>query len=187
MSSKKWDDTELDRVSAELDAELEEIFAEVDRVKRRPDAEAGLPKAMVLPDDFVDEPRKSVPFDFDDPDDPPEIEILPDSFGPEDSTGESVGDFGRISPAADNEVFDADFTLENDNPRPGGSAAARTPSKRADGPDGEPGDDSKTFPSADYGDFRAESVGDLTPDEFGQLLERAMERAILSAIAKAGL
>ena len=233
MSSKKWDDVELARVSAELDAELEEIFAEVDhRVKRRSDPEAGLPKAEILPDDFDDGPRKTAPFRFDGPGDPPEIEILPDDFEPDypaektvgdfepdypaektvgdfepdypaEKTvgdfepdypaGKTVGDFSRISPA---EVFDADFTVEAENRRPGGSAA---PSRRDSGgrpeagrpaPAGAPeesDDESKFFPSAHYNDFRAATVGQMKPDDFGRLIERAVERAILSAIAKAGL
>ncbi|MDR2946678.1 MAG: hypothetical protein LBV79_08040 [Candidatus Adiutrix sp.] len=148
MNSKKWDDAALDRVSAELDAELEEIFAEVDRTRRRSDPEAGLPKAEILPD----------------PDDPPEIEILPDNFEAEEEEDadepEPVGDFEHISPARDSDIFEADFTVA-----PDGSAA----------------------PEAAYGDFRAGRVGDLTPQEFAKLLERAVERAVLAAISKSGL
>lgn len=198
MSSKKWDDVELARVSAELDAELEEIFAEVDhRVKRRPDPEAGLPKAEILPDDFDDEPRKTAPFRFDGPDDPPEIEILPDDFGPEEPEEEAVGDFSRISPA---EVFDADFTVEAEGRRPGGSsgpprrdagdrsgAGRPAPAETSEEADEADDDDQGFFPGAHYGDFRAASVGQMKPDDFGRLIERAVERAILSAIAKAGL
>ena len=191
MSSKKWDDAELARVSAELDAELEEIFAEVDhRVKRRPDPEAGLPKAEILPDDFDDEPRKTAPFRFNGPDDPPEIEILPDDFGPEGEGEAVVGDFSRISPA---EVFDADFTVEAENRRPAGAGGAAPPRRDSGDRSGAPeesdeaDDESKFFPSAHYGDFKAASVGEMRPDDFGRLIERAVERAILSAIAKAGL
>ena len=203
MSSKQWDDTELDRVSAELDAELEEIFAEVDRVKRRPDPEAGLPKAEVLPDDFEDAPRQAVSFGFDNPDDPPEIEILPDNFGPDDPGEAVVGDFRGISPASDNEIFDADFTVEAESLRTGGSnggspSSRPNPGQRPDAAAGravkdenfdasDDGDDRILFPNSHYGDFQADSVGDMAPDEFGRLIERAVERAILSAIAKAGL
>lgn len=198
MSSKKWDDADLVRVSAELDAELEEIFAEVDRVQRRPSPESKLPRAEIRPEDFEGEPRKTAPYRFAAPDDPPEIEILPDDFGPEED--DAVGDFSQISPAANSEVFDADFTVEAESRRsagPGGvspaprrePASRPAPSRAVPEPDDD--DDNPVFLpktlNAPYGDFQTASVGDMSPDDFGRLIERAVERAILSAIAKAGL
>lgn len=164
MSSKQWDEAELAKTSAELDAELEEIFAEVDRVGRSPEPEAAPRKAAVPRDGSGDEP--------------PEIEILPDNFEEDDPDDEPVGDFGHISPASDNEVFDADFTVEAENRRT--AAAAPSPEREDDG-------DQELFPGDRYDGRRAASVGEMSPEEFGRLVERAVERAILSAIAKAGL
>lgn len=189
MSSKPWNETELDKTSAELDAELEEIFAEVDRSKRRPALEASLPQAEILPDEYDDRPGQGF-FILDEDDDPPPIEILPDDD--DQSPHGNLKDYEAIAPADAHDIFEEDSLLEDPPSQPQKVRPKEGSFERADR--AATHDDS--FSDLEKPAFERRgmsnrsrlpapsSVADLTPDELSRLIERAVERGMLNALTK---
>lgn len=162
MTIKHWDDRELAKVSADLDAELEQLFDEMENVLTSSD-EVEEPRLEFLPDDEP-EPARSRSF-------PPAAAPLRPSEPQEDDFERKLA---AIAPADDRQETTAAA-------RPGRERKPEreAPRSRADSPEDEE-QDSPAETAGRYGT----PVAALSPEEFSRLMERAVARGVLAALKK---
>ncbi|MDR1045837.1 MAG: hypothetical protein LBP33_12110 [Candidatus Adiutrix sp.] len=167
MNSPPWDRSEAARHSAEIDAEVEEIFEELEMALGKPAVPGaaadgpgppGRPDDVVLPDDF--ELPAGAPADP-----APPAPILPDDF--ELSAA-------AIAPAADHDPLAG--------PGPGESAPLELELESGFGAD--PGPWAGAAPGPRPG--APLTVAELSPRELADLIERAVERAFRAALRDRG-
>lgn len=170
MTIKHWDDRELAKVSADLDAELEQLFDEMETVLTSPGEEEAKPQLEFLPDD---EEEKY----------PPKARRLrPESDHQSSPTSDELQseDFEALTAA----ISPAEEKLET-QAQPRGRKTLISPraavSVEHELPEAEvlPDDhDEDIQPS------QPETIADLSPDEFSRLMERAVARGVLAALKK---
>lgn len=166
MTIKHWDDRELAKVSADLDAELEQLFDEMETVLSAPPEEG--PQLEFLPDDDEPLPPRSRPSK--------QAEEIPLVLT------------RRHIPTEDDceNKITAESSVEKTK-RP--SAAPPSSASKAARPEDR---EEHELPEAevlpdDYGPpppVSKETVANLPPDEFSRLMERAVARGVLAALKK---
>lgn len=176
MTIKHWDDQELAKVSADLDAELEQIFDEMEVVLGPPTAS--------------DEESFSA-----------EDETAEDDPADSDSFKKAAQ---AISPARDREIVELVDPVEEPLKAPESRAARPArPLGPEDGdipyaeilPDDYEQNEISTPPAAPPigraqggevgpGDLSRKTLADLSPDELSRLLEKAVARGVLAALKK---
>lgn len=210
MTSKSWDDSDLVSISAGLDNELQEIFADMEAVlgKSRVTIAQDSPPADL--DDF-DAP---LPVDEDDPwprrprtdggdDEEPDLlaggdldeeVMLPDEFELPPAAGRRpplAGDFEHsvagISPAAHQEDLDEDDLY---SPAAGLAPADMTRGHRMAGPDESELPEAEILPDESESDgpdlSYAATVAQLSPEDLSRLIERAVVRGLSKALKQSG-
>lgn len=169
MTKKHWNDQELAKVSADLDAELEQLFDEMETVlTSMPEDQAG-PTLGFLPDDDDMEPPRARRLRSSD--DAPVL-ARPNELGDDDFEARAAS----IAPAGD--LVD------------GHSPAARRPKRQRasfERPVEQDLPEAEILPD-DYdepGPLQLRStISDLSPEDFSSLMERAVARGVLAALKK---
>lgn len=210
MTSKSWDDSDIVSISAGLDNELQEIFADMEAVLGKPRITIGPDNPSADVDDFdaplpVDEadpwPRRPRGSGVDDeePDllvdgDLDEEVMLPDEFELPPATGRRpplAGDFEHsvagISPAAHRADLDED---ELYGPAAGLAPADMTRGNRMAGPDESELPEAEILPDETEADGLdldyAATVAQLSPEDLSNLIERAVIRGLSKALKQSG-
>lgn len=165
MTLKQWDDRELAKVSADLDAELEQLFDEMETVLTSP-AEEG-----------------------------PRLEFLPDDEEPEPASNRRQGNEDQPLPRRHHLPTEEDYqhyASEPDEDRPEAqtpppsrpqqkqAGPASAPQKKHDLPEAEVLPDDHPVPPQ----ILRPTVASLSPDEFSRLMERAVARGVMAALKK---
>lgn len=166
MTTKHWDDRELAKVSADLDAELEQLFDEMETVLSAPSEDG--PQLEFLPDD--DEP------------------ISPRSRPSRQVDEQPLVLTRRHMPADDEYEKPVNTEIFGDKREKAKSAPPPVgPSRKAlDGLKEHELPEAELLPD-DYPPSSAvfrETVANLSPDEFSRLMERAVARGVLAALKK---
>lgn len=206
MTAKSWDDSDIVTVSAGLDEELQEIFADMESVLGKSRTAANQENSATEEDDF-DSP---LPVDADpwpsgstgrrraavvagplDEDDLNEEIMLPDEFELRPTAGRRpplAGDFEHsvagISPAAHLEDLDDD-----DLYGPAADLAPVEMTRRAH-PDESELPEAEILPDEaaddEPGVACAATVAQLSPEDFSRLIERAVIRGLSKVLKKSG-
>ena len=173
MDSPKWNNSNIARSSAELDAELEQVFEDLENVLGKSESDlspdqADFPQAdepddVVLPDDF--ELPAAVPPAQPLPEAP--VPVLPDDF-----ERSAAG----ISPAADHDPF-AEPAPEKIEPLELTDAPFESPYFPAPPAAEKPKAAAPAWPA---------TVKELSPDDLAALIEGAVARGVEAALRKQG-
>lgn len=170
MTIKHWDDRELAKVSADLDAELEQLFDEMETVLSASPEEG--PQLEFLPDD--------------------DEEPIPPRSRPSKQVEEQPLVLTRRHvPTEDEyekEIIRENYPEKREKPKQAAAHPPHSPKAalKPEGPKEHDLPEAEVLPD-DYGPpspaFR-ETIANLSPDEFSRLMERAVARGVLAALKK---
>lgn len=196
MTIKHWDDQELAKVSADLDAELEQLFDEMETVLTSPSEDRNKAEKGVGASFPARPGRRDITAAASAPGPERGLEFLPDEEEAEPPKARRLHAGGEVSvPARSDEPQDDDFEDR------AGSIAPADDLDEAERPAVQP-KRTKQFkeqhpeqelPEAEVlPDDYAEphhprprpTIADLSPDDFSRLMERAVARGVLAALKK---